>query len=101
MIDISGLDKALVLAALYNNSMVQGLGRLNAQPDVKTPVEAQAFYNRNKSWDGYYDYVCGRVMKVDLNGDSFSPALYDRDVGEGMAEQVITRLRQTGEISKI
>jgi hypothetical protein len=32
MIDISKLDKAAVLAALYNNSKPQGLGFLQATP---------------------------------------------------------------------
>ena len=35
-IDISGLDKADVLAALYNNSRPLGLGFLHATPEDMT-----------------------------------------------------------------
>jgi hypothetical protein len=38
-------------------------------------------------------YLKGRVMKVDLSGDSFGPWLYDRDNGDGAAERVIAELR--------
>lgn len=41
MIDITGLTKAHVLAALYNNSRPQGLGFLHFTPDKMTIDEAQ------------------------------------------------------------
>ena len=33
----------------------------------------------------YFDYLKGRVMKVDLSGDKLNPFLYDRDNGQGAA----------------
>ena len=37
----------------------------------------------------YFDYLYGRVMKVDLSKDTFDPFLYDRDNGQGAAERAI------------
>ena len=45
----------------------------------------------------YFDYLQGRVMKVRIQGDELDPRLYDRDNGEGAAEQAIWVLRQTGD----
>jgi hypothetical protein len=42
-----------------------------------------------------FDYLHGRVMKVDLSGDSFDPWLYDRDNGEGAASRAIAKMRPT------
>lgn len=91
-IDISGLSKAKVLAALYNNSRPLGMGFLHHTPEPMSESEAQALLDGGEN---YFDYVKGRVMKVSLKGDVFSPALYDRDNGEGAAERVISILRQS------
>jgi len=40
----------------------------------------------------YFDYLKGRVMKVDLSGDELDPWLYDRDNGHGAAKRVIDSL---------
>lgn len=89
-VDISGLDKAAVLAALYNRAKPQGMGMLHYDPAPWSAVNALA-YGRI---DCYHDYVKGRVLKVDLSGDEFSPALYDRDNGTGAAAEAIAPLRQ-------
>lgn len=91
VIDISGLDKAEVLHALYHRSHVQGLGILQAIPeytvdDARKDLDEQPGY--------YFDYLHGRVLKVDLFGDSFDSRLYDRDCGEGAAEAAINELRR-------
>jgi hypothetical protein len=87
-IDISKLNKAEVLAALYNNSKPQGMGFLHFTPEDMTKEEAQKHIDECPS----FDYLKGRVMKVDLSGDSFDPWLYDRDNGEGSAKRVIENL---------
>lgn len=91
VIDIKGLDKAEVLLALYNGSHCQGLGFLQAL-DTYTLEDAKR--DLKESIDGYFDYLHGRVLKVDLSGDSFDSWLYDRDCGEGAAERVINELRR-------
>lgn len=42
----------------------------------------------------YFDYLKGRVMKVDLSKDEIETAMYDRDNGQGAAEIVINELRE-------
>ena len=90
MIDISGLDKAEVLLALYNASHVQGLGFLQAV-DHYTLEDARRDYEASS--DKYFDYLHGRVLKVDLSGDEFDPRLFDRDCGPGAAAAAIEELR--------
>lgn len=96
VIDISGLDKAEVLLALYNGSHCQGLGFLAA---TNTYTLEDAKRDLEESFDGYFDYLRGRVLKVDLSGDSFDSWLYDRDCGEGAAEAAINELRRKNDSS--
>lgn len=91
VIDIKGLDKAEVLLALYNGSHCQGLGFLQA---IDTYTLEDAKRDLKESFDGYFDYLHGRVLKVDLSGDSFDSWLYNRDCGEGAAERAINELRR-------
>lgn len=93
MIDTKGLKKADVLAALYNNSRVQGLGFLQAVPGKMSPQEAQEILDKGYT---YFDYLHGRVLKVDLKDDEgFEEYLYDRDLGRGAAQRVIDEIRTT------
>ena len=87
MIDIRGISKAKVLAALYNASKPQGLGSFQFDPTPMTEMEAQAILLGQT----YFDYLKGRIMKADLSSDSFNPRLYDRDNGEGAAESAILK----------
>lgn len=88
-IDISKLDKAEVLAALYNHSKQQGLGFLN--PRGREPLsKAEAAELLKKGT--YFDYLAGRVMKVDLSGDVLETGLYDRDNGQGAAAAALESL---------
>jgi hypothetical protein len=96
-INIQDCDKAEVLAALFNNSFQQGLGVLhsNGSNDMTTEEaraclkagDDQMFSNR-----GYFDYMKGRVMKVDLAGEEFCPARYDRDNGPGAAQRALNNV---------
>jgi len=89
MIDITGLDKATVLAALYGNARPLGMGMLHFTPGDMPIEEAQQMLDEGQM---YFDYVNGRVMKVDLSGDSFDPWLYDRDNGEGAALHALSKI---------
>lgn len=80
-IDISAMDKAEVLARLFNASKMQGMGFLQNHEPIMTKEEAQDLLVGCT----YFDYVRGRVMKVDLKGNELCTALYDRDNGEGAA----------------
>jgi hypothetical protein len=45
-----------------------------------------------------FDYLKGRVIKVNLSGDEIDPWGYDRDNGQGAVEEIVSILRQTGEV---
>lgn len=90
MIDISGLSKPAVLAALYNASRPLGMEFLSYTPTNMTEQEAAAHLADSP----YFDYLNGRVMKISLKDDtSFAEHLYDRDNGSGAAQRVIDQLR--------
>lgn len=91
-IDITGLSKGQVLAALFNASAPQGMGFLQAANgpqvmDLETAEEITREYL-------VFDYLFGRPLKVDLSGQSFDPMLFDRDNGgNGTAQKIINQLR--------
>lgn len=88
-IDITGLDKAEVLAALFNASKQQGMGFLDASGTVPMSVEdARGYIDHHQ----YFDYLRGRVMKVNLKGDQLDPWGYDRDNGQGAAARALAPL---------
>lgn len=90
MVNIKGINKAKVLAGLYNNLRVQGMGFLQARDGEMTTEHAEELLKH----DTYFDYLYGKVMKVDLSSDTeFDEWGYDRDNGKGKAEKVISKLR--------
>lgn len=85
--DICGLNKAVVLAALYNNAKPQGnAGIFFSEAKPMSVEEAQSLLDGGQT---YFDYVKGRVMKVALEGDELDTRLYNRDNGPGAAEKAI------------
>lgn len=88
---IEGLNKAEVLATLYNNAKVQGMGIYQAEFKIMTTEEAK--FILDQSSDKYFDYLKGRVMKIRIEGDDIDTRLYNRDNGEGEAERVINKLQ--------
>jgi hypothetical protein len=95
MIDIAGLDKAEVLAALFNASKQQGMGFFDTSGAGWMSVDdARKCIDVVTDSDGeiYFDYLRGRVMKVELSGDQLNPRLYDRDNGRGAADAALAGL---------
>ena len=86
MISIKGIKKNKILAALYNNS--KPLCCYSSKP--MTEKEAEKILDESK--DMNFDYLKGRVMKIDLSKDFLNPDLYDRDNGAGAAQKVINTL---------
>ena len=83
-INIKG-KRAKALAALYNASQPLGMGFLHFNPTPMTENEAEEILKKQT----YFDYLSGRVMKVDLSGDEFYPGFYDRDNGQGAARRAL------------
>ncbi|MCC6598430.1 MAG: hypothetical protein IT559_06540 [Alphaproteobacteria bacterium] len=94
-INITGMDKAELLAALYNNSKPLGLGFLQADPNPMTRDEAAEIIREQGL---YFDYLKGRVMKINLEGDVLNPRGYDRDNGQGSVATVVSNLKNGMEI---
>ncbi len=90
MVSTSGISRGKVLAALYNNSKVQGMGQLQArQGHVMDENEVEALLSESN----YFDYLYGKIMKVDLSDpEGFNPGLYDRDNGFGAAQAAISSI---------
>lgn len=93
-IDISGLNKAEVLNKLYTASKPLGLGRLHFVPGPLSSQQAQDliaehYENRNGRESIYFDYLVGRVMKVELAGDVLETRNYDYDNGPGAAAKAL------------
>jgi len=89
-IDIKGLDKATLLAGLYNNSKPQGLGFLNADPKPMTRDQAELIIQTQGM---NFDYLQGRVMKINIAGDSMFTHGYNRDNGKDAAEHVVSTIK--------
>lgn len=93
MIDISKLNKADVLAALYNYSKPQGFGFLHFTSEDMTREEAEELLKaKSGNKEICFNYLKGRVMKIDLSRDKLDPRLYDRDNGKGAAQRAISTL---------
>lgn len=86
-INISKMSKAIVLMALYNASKMQGNSFLGGDGSTMTEQEAT---ERLKSQTSF-DYLNGKVMKIDLSGDLLETWLYDRDNGDGAALRAIQK----------
>jgi len=86
--NIKGLNKAKVLAALYNNSKPRGMGFIHYETNPMTEAEASELLKNNSG----FDYLKGRVMKIDLSGDELDTRLYNRDNGVDAAERAISSI---------
>ncbi len=89
--NIANLDKAAVLAALYNRAQTQGIAALQYRMETMPLAEARTILGRQTS----FDYLKGRVLKIDLSGDELDTRLYDRDNGPGAAAEAIAPLKGT------
>lgn len=90
IVDISGLDKAAILVALYARSKPLGMSILHFVPDDLDYDEAKIIL---ESKQGYVDYLKGSVMQVALNRDILFTRMFNRFNGYRAAEQAIEQLK--------
>lgn len=88
VIDISGLDKADVLMALYNNSHFVIHNEEYESKDM-TREEAKKILSES-TW---VDYIKNRPIKVHFDEDYIFGNLYDRTNGQGACRKAIDELR--------
>jgi hypothetical protein len=114
-VDITGIDKGALLAELFNNSAPLGMGFLQAGagPDRMTHEQGQELIAKAEAGQSaadharmfgqgvlgrrqlYFDYLYGRLLKVDLSADQVRADLYDRDNGgPGTFARIVEKLRQ-------
>lgn len=111
VVNIAGIDKGDLLAALFNNSCVAGMGWIRASegPEVMTPDQARELIQKTLGkefahdsarqfgqFNGrlYFDYLFGRPLKADISGDEMAPWGYDRDNGgPGTLAAIVEKLR--------
>jgi len=92
--NIAGLNKADVIAVLYNAAKPQGFGFMQYDPTPMTSEEAQQYVNSS-----YFDYLKGRVMKISVQEDEVDTRLYNRDNGPDAAEIAIEAFRNTSDVN--
>ncbi len=99
-VNIKGLDKARLLAALVNGGQPLGLGirqyRHMSVEEARTWIEERRAHDTAAlPTNGrlYFDYVHGVPVKSDLTEDEVDPRLYDRDQGVGAFQRVVDDLR--------
>ncbi len=74
---------------MHETARVQGKGFLQAKELGVNLEEARILLKKQT----YFDYLAGRVMKVEIDGDTLDTYLYDRDNGQGAGERIINALR--------
>lgn len=89
MICIKGLPKDMLLMTLFNHSHQQGMGCLDPLGGHPMTIATAASDVAKSSPHLYFDYVHGRVLKVDLSGDYLDDRLYDRDNYQGATRDAI------------
>lgn len=85
--NIKYLSKPLVLQSLYREAAVQGMGFLQARGKSITIEEATEIINKSPRL--HFDYLYGKVLKVDLSKNELNTWLYNRDNGKNAAEIAI------------
>lgn len=88
LLNIKGKDKAEILKSLYNASRPFGAGFIQYDPTPMEREEAEELLKHST----YFDYLRGRLMKVELGNDTLDTQWYDRDLGEGAGEYALRHL---------
>ncbi len=92
-VDIRGIDKVVLLYALWSNMEPSKHFGPGGTGFCMVPPPS---FNRSKAADAvktYIDYYDGRCIKTDLSGDSVNPYLYDRDAGQGAFARIVAGFR--------
>lgn len=86
MISIQGMDKAVVLKALYDVAQAPPKYRFGPISEAK----AKAFIDAGQR---KFEYVNARQLNFDISGDEFDPGPYNTANGAGLAEKTIEAIR--------
>jgi hypothetical protein len=90
MIDLTGLDKAEVLARLFNAAYPRNFRVMGNWVPEMTREEAAKYLHQSR----YFDYK--QELKIDLSGDTLDPSRYNELHGPGAAEKALAPLMKKG-----
>lgn len=92
MVDISGIDKALLLVELYS---AVGLTTFQIMPD-----EAQKIIDKKlaKGQSLAFDKIYGKKLNIDISGDLMDASQYDR-LAHKSAQKVVVGIRRSSELA--
>ncbi len=84
MIDVKGIDKSMLLQALYNHAR-------RGWPDYGQMSRklAHDLIGRTQPPMLSFNYLGNRPLKIDISGDSIDEYAYDRDNGIGAAQKAV------------
>lgn len=98
IISIAGLDKAEVLARLFNAAAEHNpdmrQARRAVDPRARLIMPIHLARELIDSGMLQFDYLSAIPLKLDLRGEEFDDELYDRDNGKGLAKRVIDTIRR-------
>ena len=86
----NNMDKARLFKALFNRAMPQGNSFMKYVPIQMTDQEAREVIAQRKG-NLYFDYFKGRAMKIDVGKEVLDTRLYNRDNGQGAAEEAVLK----------
>jgi hypothetical protein len=92
-IDVSGIDRAELLAALYNGTQPMGpFGPVNDIGEMSVDKAQEVLDKMNGEFQ--FDWLFGRPIKVWIEGDQLHrPDLYDRDAENTTVAEIVEKLR--------
>lgn len=113
-VDITGIDKGVLLARLFNGSQAMGMGVLQAgrgpsvmtddygRELVKATLDGEFAHDNAMMFPAikrlepnlYFDYLYGRPLKINITGDEVDSWGYDRDNGgDGTLQAIVDKIR--------
>lgn len=95
MIDIRGIDKAVLLKALHDGTTPDSM---RGHKDLGQPLDIEVarvlIKHSSSAWQAlYFEYCFGRPIYASLRGDYLDPEGYDRHAGAGAAARLVAALR--------
>jgi len=94
-LSFEGVDPYSLVHRLYQGTRALGLGALHDTRGLTVEQVREDLDARPEERRFDFDYYRGRPLKLklDLESETFDPALYDRDAGRGAAAAVLAALR--------
>ncbi len=94
-VSFENLEKAMVLAALYNGAKPSSTDIASYDPEPMTVAEGKELtFKRN-----HFDYIKGRILLIIFTENTFNSKLYNKHNGENAAESIIESLKETGDVN--